>query len=104
MSKTTINPLGNRVLIKRSKAQTTKGGILLPDSAQKKPQEGIVVAIGPGKIDENGIIEKLNVKEGDAILFSSYSGTEVKDSQGVDEELLILSEDDILGILLKITA
>ena len=99
MSKTKIKPLGNRVLIKRSKAQPTKGGILLPDSAQKKPQEGIVVAMGPGKIDENGKMEKLNVKEGDIILFSSYSGTEVKDTQGVDEELLILSEDDILGIL-----
>lgn len=99
MSKTKIKPLGNRVLIKRSKAQTTKGGILLPDSAQKKPQEGIVVATGPGKIDESGKIEKLNVKEGDTILFSSYSGTEVKDQQGVDEELLILSEDDILGIV-----
>ena len=99
MSKPKIKPLGNRVLIKRSKAQTTKGGILLPDSAQKKPQEGIVVATGLGKIDENGKIEKLNVKEGDTILFSSYSGTEIKDQQGVDEELLILSEDDILGIV-----
>ena len=59
-----IKPLGNRVLIKRSKAQTSKGGILLPDSAQEKPKEGIVIAVGPGKIDENGNMEPMNVKVG----------------------------------------
>lgn len=99
MSKTKIKPLGNRVLIKRSKAQASKGGILLPDTAQEKPKEGIVVAIGPGKMDENGKTEKMNVKEGDGVLFSSYSGTEVKDHNNEDEEFLILAEDDILGIL-----
>jgi chaperonin GroES len=93
-----IKPLGNRVLIQRSKAPTTKGGILLPDSAQEKPKEGKVVATGPGKIDENGRQEPLNVKVGDRVLFSSYSGTEVKNAEG-DEEYLILSEDDILGVL-----
>lgn len=90
-----IKPLGNRILIKRSKAPTTKGGILLPDSAQQKPQEGTVVAIGPGKIDDQGNKELVQVKVGDLVLFSSYAGTEVKG----EEELLILSEDDILGVL-----
>lgn len=96
--KTKIKPLGNRVLIQRSKAQTSKGGILLPDSAQEKPKEGVVVATGPGKTDENGKIEALNVKVGDRVLFSSYSGTEVKHLSG-DDEFLIMSEDDILGVL-----
>lgn len=92
----TIKPLGNRVLIRRSKAQTTKGGILLPDSAQEKPKEGVVVAIGPGKIDENGQKEIMQLKVGDKVLFSSYAGTEVKNDE---EEMLILSEDEILGVL-----
>jgi chaperonin GroES len=91
-----IKPLGNRVLIRRSKAQTSKGGILLPDSAQEKPKEGIVIEIGTGKLDENGNKVAMQLKTGDRILFSSYSGTEVKIDE---EEMLILSEDDILGVL-----
>src|ERR1700722_12981658 len=94
-----IKPLGNRVLIQRSKAKTTKGGIYLPDTAQEKPKEGKVVAVGPGKFDENGKHETMNVKVGDSVLFSSYAGTEVKGTEGSDEELLILSEDEILGVL-----
>lgn len=92
----TIKPLGNRVLIKRSKAQATKGGILLPDSAQEKPKEGVVISVGPGKIDEHGVKETMQLKVGDRVLFSSYAGTEVKSD---DEEMLILSEDDILGVI-----
>lgn len=91
-----IKPLGNRVLIRRSKAPTTKGGILLPDSAQEKPKEGVVVEVGPGKVDEHGKRDTMQVKVGDLVLFSAYSGTEVK---GEDEELLIISEEEILGIL-----
>lgn len=91
-----IKPLGNRVLIQRTKAQTTKGGILLPDSAQEKPKEGTVIAVGPGKTDEQGRQEAMQLKVGDRVLFSSYSGTEVKDE---NEEMLILSEDDVLGVL-----
>lgn len=94
-----IKPLANRVLVKRSKAQTSKGGILLPDSAQEKPKEGVVVAVGPGKIDEDGKIVPMNVKEGDTVLFTTYAGTEV---QSTDEEnYLIMTEEDLLGILVK---
>ena len=93
-----IKPLGNRVLIKRMKKNTTKGGILLPDSAQEKPKEGTVVAVGPGKMNDDGKVEAMNVSIGDLVLFSSYSGTEVKD-QGDEEEYLIMAEDDILGVL-----
>ncbi len=96
--KNNIKPLGNRVLIKRTKAQTSKGGILLPDVAQEKQKEGLVIAVGPGKIDESGSHEQMNVKAGDKVLFSSYAGTEVKNPTE-DDEYLIMSEDDILGIL-----
>lgn len=93
---TKIKPLGNRVLVQRSKAQTSKGGIILPDSAQEKPKEGVIVAVGPGKTDDNGHLEPIQVKVGDRILFGSYAGTEVKSD---NEDMLILSEDDILGVL-----
>lgn len=98
MQKQKLKPLGNRVLVQRFKAQTTKGGILLPDTAQEKPKEGQVLAVGPGKYDENGKPQPLNVKVGDRVLFSSYAGTEVKNQED-QEEYLILSEDDILGVL-----
>jgi chaperonin GroES len=98
-NKTKIKPLGNRVLIQRLKAPSTKGGILLPDSAQEKPKEGIVVATGPGKLDDQGKHEPMNIKIGDKVLFSSYSGTEVKNLSEEKEEFLIMSEDDVLGIL-----
>lgn len=93
-----IKPLNNRVLVKRSKAQTTKGGIILPDTAQEKPKEGTVMATGPGARDEEGKVHPMNVKAGDRVLFSSYSGTEVKNVEQ-EEEYLILSEEDILGVL-----
>lgn len=92
-----IKPLGKRVLIKRSKAQATKGGILLPDTAQEKPREGEVVAVGPGAVLENGKVEPLSVKVGDRVIYSNYAGTEVK-TEETDAEYLILSEDDILCI------
>lgn len=98
MNITKVKPLGNRVLVKRSKAQASKGGILLPDSAQEKPKEGIVVQVGPGSLDSEGKREQMSVKSGDRVLFSSYSGTEVKNTES-DEEYLILSEKDILGVL-----
>lgn len=91
-----IKPLGNRVLIRRSKPLTVKGGILLPETSKEKPKEGEVIAVGPGKYDDNGSLKPVEVKVGDKVLFSNYAGTEVK----LDEEdLLILSEDDILVVV-----
>ncbi len=88
-----LKPLGNRVLVKRSEARATKGGILLPDTAKEKPRQGEVIAVGPGKTDEKGHCHPLNLKVGDTVLFSSYSGTEVQD------DYLILTEDDLLAVL-----
>lgn len=92
-----IRPLGDRVLVKRVKEEeTTKGGIIIPDSAKEKPIEGKVIAVGNGKRSDDGKVNKLEVKKGDRILFGKYSGTEVK----IDgEEHLILREDDILGVV-----
>lgn len=92
-----IRPLQDRVLVKRvAEEERTKGGIFIPDTAKEKPMEGKVVAVGNGKILENGTKVSPEVKAGDKILFGKYSGTEVK----IDgEEHLILREDDILGVL-----
>ncbi len=94
-----IRPLHDRVIVKRVKEEEkTKGGIIIPDTAKEKPIEGEVIAVGNGKILEDGSVRKLDVKVGDRILFGKYSGTEVK----VDgEDRLILREDDILGVLEK---
>ncbi len=91
-------PLGNRILIKRFQAKTSQGGILLPDSAQQKPKEGEVIAVGPGKMNDEGRISPMTVKVGDKVLFSSYAGVEVKVGD-MEDGYLILSEDEVLGIL-----
>jgi chaperonin GroES len=92
-----IRPLGDRILVKRIKEEDkTKGGIIIPDTAKEKPQEGKVVAVGKGKAIEAGKLTAPDVKAGDRILFGKYSGSEVKLD---DEEHLILREDDILGVL-----
>ena len=92
-----IRPLGDRILVKRIKEEEkTKGGIIIPDTAKEKPQEGKVVAVGKGKMTEQGKLLVPDVKAGDKILFGKYSGSEVK-IEG--EEHLILREDDILGVL-----
>jgi len=93
---TKLKPLGNRVLVQRSKVKTTKGGILLPDSATEKPKEGKVIAAGPGKLNDDGQLEPISVKIGDVVIFGAYAGTEVKGAD--DEELLVMSEDEILGV------
>ncbi len=94
-----IRPLQDRVIVKRlEEEQKTKGGIIIPDTAKEKPIEGEVIAVGKGKILEDGKIAKLDVKVGDRVLFSKYGGTEVK-IEGVD--YLIMREDDILGIIDK---
>lgn len=95
---TKFKPLGNRVVVKRSKAVTSKGGILLPDSAQEAPKEGEVVAVGPGKCDEEGKVVAMNVSVGDRVLFSSYAGTKTEEG---DDEYLILSEDEIYGVIVE---
>jgi chaperonin GroES len=94
-----IRPLHDRVLLKRvEEEQKTKGGIIIPDTAKEKPAEGKVIAVGNGRVLEDGKIRPLDVKAGDRVLFGKYSGTEVK----VDgEEHLILREDDILCVLEK---
>jgi chaperonin GroES len=94
-----IRPLGDRVLIKRvAEEERTKGGIIIPDTAKEKPQEGKVIAVGKGKTNEDGKVTPLDVKAGDRILFGKYSGTEIK---LIGEEHLILREEDILGIIEK---
>jgi chaperonin GroES len=94
---TKIRPLGDRILVKRIKEEEkTKGGIIIPDTAKEKPQEGKVVAVGKGKLNEDGKLIPLEVKAGDKILFGKYSGSEIK-LEG--EEHLILREDDVLGII-----
>ena len=93
-----IRPLGNRVLVKRSEVKMSRGGILLPETAQEKPREGEVVAVGPGKIDEKGNLKPLELHVGDTVLFSSYAGTEVK-TEDDQADYLIMSEEDIFGVL-----
>jgi chaperonin GroES len=92
-----IRPLHDRVLVKRVKEEEkTKGGIIIPDSAKEKPVQGEVIAVGNGKVLEDGKVRKLEVKPGDTVLFGKYSGQEIK----VDgEELVILREDDIVGVV-----
>jgi chaperonin GroES len=97
MAKTNFRPLHDRVLVKRVDAETkTKGGIIIPDSAKEKPQEGEVIAVGPGARDESGKLVPLDVKKGDRVLFGKWSGTEVK----IDgEDLLIMKESDVMGVV-----
>ena len=93
-----IKPLGDRVVIKPLEAENkTKGGIVLPDTAKEKPQEGKVVAVGKGKILENGAVQAPEVKVGDKVLYGKYSGNEITTKDG--EELLIMREEDILAII-----
>ena len=97
MAKLKFRPLHDRVVVKRIEAdERSKGGIIIPDSAKEKPQEGEVVAVGPGGRDENGKLIVMDLKAGDRVLFGKWSGTEVK-LDGVD--LLIMKESDIMGVL-----
>ncbi|MFH1024602.1 MAG: co-chaperone GroES [Planctomycetota bacterium] len=97
MSVPKIRPLGDKVLVERLEADNkTKGGIVLPDTAKEKPKEGRVIAVGEGKVLDNGERVKPLLKKGDRVLFTSYSGNEVKLG---DKEFVIMSEDDILGVV-----
>lgn len=92
-----IRPLQDRIIVKRiDEEETTKGGIIIPDTAKEKPQEGKVIAVGKGKVLEDGKVQPLDVKKGNRVLFSKYSGTEVN-IEG--EEHLIIREDDVLGVI-----
>ena len=94
-----IRPLQDRVLVKRvEEEQKTKGGIIIPDSAKEKPIEGEVIAVGNGKVLEDGKVRPLDIKKGDRVLFGKYAGTEVKIE---NVEHLILREEDILGVIEK---
>jgi chaperonin GroES len=97
MAKTKFRPLHGRVVVKRVEAEEkSKGGIIIPDTAKEKPQQGEVVAVGPGGRDENGKLIPMDLKAGDRVLFGKWSGTEVK----LDgEELLIMKESDIMGVI-----
>jgi chaperonin GroES len=100
---TTIKPLHDRVIVRRidDSSNQTAGGLYIPDSAKEKPQEGEVIAAGAGKYKEDGTRQPLDVKEGDRVLFGKYSGSEIK----IDgEELLIMREDEILGIIERASA
>jgi chaperonin GroES len=97
MAKTKFRPLHDRVVVRRIEAQEkTKGGIIIPDTAQEKPQEGEVIAVGPGGRDEAGKLIPIDLKTGDRVLFGKWSGTEVK----IDgEDLLIMKESDVMGVV-----
>ncbi len=92
-----IRPLQDRIIVKRvTEEETSKGGIIIPDSAKEKPQQGKVIAVGKGKVLEDGSQRPLDVKAGDTVLFGKYAGTEIK-IEGVEH--LILREDDVLGVI-----
>ena len=94
-----IRPLQDRILVKRlEEEETTKGGIIIPDTAKEKPSEGLVISVGKGKVLENGTQLSLDVKKDDRILFGKYAGTDIK-IEG--EEYLIMREDDVLGVIEK---
>jgi chaperonin GroES len=97
-----FRPLHDRVVVRRiEEDERTRGGIIIPDTAKEKPQQGEIVAVGPGALDEKGKVQPLDVKPGDRVLFGKWSGTEVKlDGQ----ELLIMKESDILGVLEGVAA
>jgi chaperonin GroES len=92
-----IRPLQDRIIVRRvDEEETTKGGIIIPDTAKEKPQEGKVIAVGKGKANEDGKIQPLDVKKGDKVLFSKYAGTEIN-IEGTEH--LIIREDDVLGVV-----
>jgi len=94
-AKTQLEPLGDRIVVKPIKREeTTKGGIILPDTAKEKPQEGEVIAVGPGRLTDDGTRIEMEVKKGDKVMYAKYAGTEIKLD---DEELLILRESDVLA-------
>lgn len=97
MSLKKIKPLGNRIVVKRNETEVSCGRILLPDSAQEKPKQGEVLAVGPGKMDEEGKITPIDLQIGDRVLFSAFAGTEVETND--EMKYLIMSEEDVLAVV-----
>jgi chaperonin GroES len=93
-----VRPLADRILIERVEEEVKKGGIIIPDSAKEKPQQGKVIAVGPGRYDDSGKLVPMGVKKGDLILFGKYSGNEIRVG---DDELLIIREEDVLAVVEK---
>ncbi len=93
-----IRPLQDRILVERIEEEVKKGGIIIPDSAKEKPQQGKVIAVGPGRLDDSGKRIPMEVKKGDIILFGKYSGNEIRIGE---EEHLIMREDDVLAVIEK---
>lgn len=94
-----LRPLGDRLIVKRHPEESkTAGGILLPDAAKKKPQKGTVLAVGPGRLLDDGTRRGLQVKEGDTVLFTAWAGDEFKD-RGKDETIMVMHEEDVLAVL-----
>ena len=93
-----VRPLQDRILVERIEEEVKKGNIIIPDTAKEKPQQGKVIAVGPGRIDESGKRVPMDVKKGDMILFGKYSGNEIKVD---DKELLIMREEDVLAVIEK---
>ena len=91
-----VKPLGNRVVLKRSEPKASKGGILLPETAKEKPKQGKVLAVGPGRLDDEGRLHPLEVSVGDEVLFSAYGGVELSVA---GEDLLVIGEEDLLAVL-----
>ena len=92
-----VRPLRDRILVKRVEEEAkTQGGLIIPDTAREKPMEGKVIAVGRGKLDDNGKLQPLDVRKGDRVLFGKYSGTEI---QALGDEHLIIREDDVLAVL-----
>ena len=93
-----VRPLQDRILVERLEEEVKKGGIIIPDSAKEKPQQGKVISVGPGRHDEKGTLVPMSLKKGDTILFGKYSGNEIRIGE---EELLIMREDDVLAAVEK---
>jgi chaperonin GroES len=91
-----IRPLHDRVIVERAEERKTAGGIVIPDNAGEKPQRGVIKAVGPGKLTNDGALQAMSVKVGDQVLFGKYSGTDVKISE---KDLLVMREEDIMGVI-----
>jgi chaperonin GroES len=91
-------PLGDRLVVRKATEKTSKGGILLPETAREKPQKGEVLAVGPGKRGEDGLINPVAVKVGDVVAFQAWAGSEIKD---LGDDILVMREDDVLGVLVE---